>query len=305
MILFSPIPLLLDAIPPFTSCEYWKGVLQNGWGCTLGSLLAIAASYFIYRIATRNARRDKEQEAKDTLQYFKGTVANVINISKQQIENLETYYKQIEKNDIELPLLSFLPLYNLKRIAEGESMDRILVAYIRQFPGESSVKEFGKLISEVEYLYGQFLLLPDEMRLTLNYDHERKTEYQRLFKDSFTLLGQYMLQQNPANPTPATKEIEIVMNEFATHHNSNYDIEFYNRYFFVPLNDALVAILSGIELNQIFIQLADMTRNGKQQFNFIKSENRHSAENMKKLIPGLKNAIRDLESNATKIMAFE
>jgi hypothetical protein len=297
--------LFLDAIPSITSCEYWKGVLQNGWGCTLGSFAAIAASYGIYQIANRNARRDKEQEAKDILLYFKGTVANVINISKQQVQNLETYYKQIEIKDLNLPLLSFLPLYNLKRIAEGDSMDRILIAYIRQFPGKSSVKEFGKLISGVEYLYGQFLLLPEEMRLTLNYDHERKTEYQRLFKDSFALLGEYMLRQNPAVPTPAAQEIEGVMNEFAAHHNDNYDIEFYHRYFFEPLNDALVAIMSGIEVNQIFIQLAQMTRNGKQQFNFIKSENRHSAENIKVLMPGLKTAISELENNATKILAFD
>jgi hypothetical protein len=298
-------PILLDAIPSISSCEYWKGVLQNGWGCTLGSFAAIAASYGIYQITNRNARRDKEREAQDILLYFKGTVMNVINISKQQVQNLETYYKQIEINDITLPLLSFLPLYNLKRIAEGESMDRILVAYIRQFPGESSVKEFGKLISEVEYLYGQFLLLPDEMRLTLNYDHERKTEYQKLFKDSFALLGQYMVRQNPAAPSPAAKEIEIVTNEFSAHHNDNYDIEFYNRYFFVPLNDTLVAIMSGIEVNGIFIELAQMTRNGKQQFNFIKSENRHSGDNMKVLIPGLKNAISELENSASNILSFE
>jgi hypothetical protein len=239
--------LLLDAIPPFFSCEYWKGVIQNGWGCTLGSFAAIAVSYWIYQVTNRTARLHKEQESKDILLYFQGTMKNVISISKQQVQNLEDYYEKIEIDDITLPLLSFLPLYNLKRIAEGDSMDRILVAYIRQFPGESSVKEFGKMISEVEYLYGQFLLLPDEMRLTLNYDHERKTEYQKLFRDSFALLGEYMLRQDAAHPSRAANEIEIVMNEFAAHHSSNYDIEFYNRYFFVPINDTLVALMSGIE----------------------------------------------------------
>jgi hypothetical protein len=298
----------LDLVPAFGSAEYWKGVIQNGIGCTLGSLLAIAVSYAIYKAANIKSDREKnlnqEHEARDILIYFRGIVNNIIQISKQQVKNLEEYIERIHLNNIELPILSLVPMYSLKRVIEGESLDRILVAYVRQFPGENSVKEFGLIISAIEYLYGQFMMFPEEMKLAQNYDLDRKTQYQKLFRESHSLVGKFMLNQDPSNPSPGASEIEPTMNDFAQHHTSTDDLPFYYQYFFEPINDTMVAMLSGVEKNPIFVQLAETTRDGKQMFNFIKSENSLFAESLRDVIPSLNEQIDKLQTNGANIIGF-
>jgi hypothetical protein len=217
-------PLLLDAIPYFWSCQYWAGVVQNAIGCTIGSFVAILVSYWIYRRTTRNDRRNRANEAKDVLLYFKQTMETIIRIAKDQTANVQRYCDDIEENDLELPYLSFLPMYSLKRIAEGTSLDRTLVAYIRQFPSESNVKEFEALISAVEYFLAQFLLLPEEMRSTRLYDHERKTQYQKIYKEAYDLLGFYIMTNDPALQTEFGQHVGDLIEELRIHHIDNYDI---------------------------------------------------------------------------------
>lgn len=301
---FSLHIALLDASPSICSLEYWNGVIQNAIGCTLGSLAAIVAAYLIYLYTNKNARRDKAQEAKDLLIYFKGTVETVIRIAKQQTQNIQTYCEGIKKNDIDLPLLRFIPMYNLKKIAEGDSMDRILIAYIQAFPGKDDAKDFSSLLAEVEYLHGQFLQLPEEMRLTLSYDHERKTEYQKIYKNAHTLLGEYMLKLDPMHPTKVGIEMQAAMQTFFDNHTDNYDISYYHEYFFLPMNKILVDALGTPEISPAIIQLSQITLDGKQQFLYIKAQNQVSRSNMEEIMPNLASAIENLEKHAAKLLAF-
>src|SRR5258708_6416700 len=278
----------LDAVPPMCSFEYWKSVIQNGIGCTIGSFLAIWISYKIYRRTTRKADLDRvtqtQQENIDILLNFKRTIQAILSISKNQTENIKKFVSEIHKNDLEIPLFSFIPIYNLKRVAEN-NLDTLLIVYRRQFPGEESLKIFNNIISNIEDIYSQFLLLPEQLAKVQMYDHERKTKFQEIFAESFAILGQYMLTQDPANPSAAAKEIEPTMIEFQQKHSDNYDIDFYYKYFLVPMNDTMVALLSGLDKNQKFVELAQSTRNGKQMYHYIKSQNRKAADDLAEVVP--------------------
>jgi hypothetical protein len=304
--MFSPFDLIfLDAVPPFCSAEYWRSVAQNSLGCTIGSLVAIGAAYVIYRLTNSAARRDKQQEQKDVLFSFKLSVESIIRIVKDQTNKIQSYCDSIAANDIYPPELSFLPMYGLKRISDGGSFDRIFVAYIRRFPGKHDIKGFDALISDIDYFLSQFLVLPDEIRLTMNYDHERKKEFGKVYKKAHTLLSDWMLINDPMlSNTPLGRQFAVVLDEMTANRTDNYDIAYYDQYFFKPINDIAVASLPGTAIDLRIVELANLTRDGKQLLSEIQAQNRVSKSKMEELLPRLSPAIAKLEQHAVKILAL-
>src|SRR6185437_6061012 len=159
---------LLDTIPPMCSLEYWKGIIQNGIGCTLGSFLAIFASYRIYLSQNRRSLEEKEQEIRqqnaDTISYFKSIIKDTLSIVDQQIQELENFIEKTRANSITIDPLTYLPLFQLKRLIDGDSVDLIFAAYQWTFPGKSGVQEFSDIMDTIEYLYSQLLQFPDESK---------------------------------------------------------------------------------------------------------------------------------------------
>ena len=295
-------------IPEFLSAEYWKAVLQNGIGCTLGSMLAIYVSLIIYQFSNRKEKNEQQarqkQETRDILLYFKEVVRNILKISEKQVSNMEIFVKTVKINEIDLPLLSFLPIYNLKRIAEGESLDRILIAYIREFPGEGSIKEFGNLISGIEYVYNQFVMLPDEMRRGKDYDYERKLNYQKYFRECYSMLGHYMVEPHPSLQEQGIFDIQTMLDKLRENHNDNAEIEVYHNFFFVPLNKIMVNLID-LNPNQMVMRLASISRDAIQLFEAIKKHNSEFADSQHVLIPGLIKSIAEINANAKKILTFD
>ncbi len=299
---------LLDTIPSFFSCEYWKSVIQNGLGCTAGSFLAIFFSYLIYVGSIRKdeqaQKKSHQQQTKDVLIYFQSLVKNVISTLKIQIAKLEEYIAQTNSDSLNIGPLTYLPLFQLTRIAEGDSIDRILAAYIERFPGEESVKEFSEIVAIVEYFYGQLLQLPEEIKRALNYDFESKTKYQTLFQQCYGLLGRYMLDKDPTHPTPGSATLALVMQDFKDNYTDNYDLAHFYKYFFIPVNRALYQLLNGIEDDPIFVELIHLTRDGRQLFEYIQNQNLEFAKSLEILLPKMKTELELLQSKSEKILSF-
>ena len=114
-----------------------------------------------------------------------------------------------------------------------------------------------------------------------------------------------MMTQDPGQPSKAAREIESTMIEFEKKHSDNYDIHFYYQYFFVPINDTMVVLLSGTDKNPILMQLAQSTRNGKQMYNYIKAQNRKAAAALEEVVPNIEDGIQKLEMNAKNILGLE
>jgi len=288
--------------------EYWKSVLQNGFGCTIGSFLAIFVSYLIYMRQTKAGREEKRlqelQQNKDTLTYFRHSVNEIIRIVQRQIEELSKNISQLRDNSITVEPLTAVPLFELKRLADGNSVDRLLVTYIRQFPGEESVKAFSGIMDATEYLYSQMMLLPEESKRAILYDYDRKQEYQQLFKEAYSLLGQYLTSVDLAHPTAPATQLIPILEAFGAQPHNNDDLAYYHQYFFVPVNDALVALLAAGERNPILIQVAELTRDGKQVFAGIHGHNREFADSLEEMTPRLEGALSDLRQHARSLLAW-
>ena len=176
--------------------------------------------------------KQEQQQNRDTLIYFQSVVKDILQVVKQQLEELQKYIQQVRADSLNVAALTYLPLFQLKRLVDGGSVDRILATYIRQFPGEKSAKDFAAIMVTTAYLYSQLLLFPEESKRAILYDYERKREYQQLFKEAYALVGTYMIPIDPAHPTPGAVELQQIMEEFWAHHINNHDLAFYHQRFF-------------------------------------------------------------------------
>ena len=297
--------ILIDTIPSFWSSEYWKGILQNGLGCTLGSFIGVGVTLLIYyKSITRDAKEKQKIKIEDQtkkLFIFSSLVKNVIPLVKQQRGHLKDFIEKIRENSIDLPLMTFVPLNDLKRIIDNISFEETGLAYIDKFGNDpETAKEFSNILGSVDYLHLEFDLIPGQMIRAQNFDYERKTKVQNIFAKSFEILGSYMLQQDLNNPNEIVTEIQNVSFKFQEKHTDNYDIKFYNDNFFIPMNDLMVKFLSaGYRLPQ-FISVAQLTRDGKQFFGNIQSANLLLAESIENILTTVDEGIADLLKYSSK-----
>lgn len=278
---------------------YWNAIWQNAIGCTFGSLLAISVTYLVYKLSNFDHRKEmnelRQVEQDEVLEYFSELLAQVLRSANQQNEHVEKFKDAINNNPIYVPLLSFISLFDFKRLAESQALDKMFFAYTKKFKAEDVVKKFRQIISAVEYLYTQFLGLPDHARLGSTFDHERKEQFRYLHREAYSILGQYLSTVNFNNPSAIDSSFMKVIDDFYANFNDASDIKFYNDHFFVPLNKLCVAILANGNRTATIMQLAELTRDGIGLYDSIIKHNHVLASEFQEIQTATKSVIEKLE----------
>lgn len=117
---------------------YWEAVLQNAIGCTIGSLLAILASYLIYSLSTKQSRADQQLEKstneEEAYALFGLLMQNVCQASETMISNIDEFTKDLSQPNDNFPDLKYIPLNNFKRISELQDLQKLLFAFTKRYP---------------------------------------------------------------------------------------------------------------------------------------------------------------------------
>ena len=107
-----------------------------------------------------------------------------------------------------------------------------------------------------------------------------------------------------ANPIVFQQLIKLYNNFVNNHPGNNYDITFYYEHFFVPYNDFCTNYLAnGNQPFQELLDLALLTRDGKQLYGHIKSEHQILKEQLANDFKLIYRTLLDLRSNGKKLMS--
>jgi hypothetical protein len=270
-------------------------------------VIAGLAAYTAYYIFIKESKRDRAKEAtklqraqNDKIKYFSALVQSAFSSSKSQLENIDENIKLLEQDNISFHYLRQVPMYDLKRVNENTNLEDFLLAYTYRFRDhENPVKHFKRILSSIDYLYLEFLLLQDQWGKAQKFDYERKLKLKDLFKDSFDLYDDIMLQ-NIGNINPLLKELTEVKEKMeANYREDKYDIQFHYDYFFTPINQVVGKYIGTPQLPQIMITLGRLTRDGKSIFEHIRSENSYLLEQLKQIRIKVKESIDELEATST------
>ncbi|MDP3393082.1 hypothetical protein [Sediminibacterium sp.] len=246
-------------------------------------VLGVFAGYMAYYIFVKETKRDrvndeakKAEERSDKLKYFSALVESALRTSIQQKNNLKNQIKAIRQNNVEFQLMTQVPLYDLKRISEELNLEDYLLAYTNIYSQDrtASVKEFKNTIAAIDYLYDVFQHIIIQLKDSQMYDYQRKKKLQEIYENGWNLSGRLMLYFQRNDPQSYSEFLQLYQNFMQNHQGDNYDLQFYNDFFFVPFNDFCTTYMAdNRRIIPEILELGIFTRDGKQSFNQVKSEN--------------------------------
>ena len=274
-------------------------------------LLALLASYMVYWVFVKETKRDKQkeedveiQQQKDNLQFFSNIIASSTRTSEQQNEYLKEFVTLLDSDHVNFHLLTFISLNDLRRVTEDLNLEKYLLAYVNYYNGDrkASIKEFNEIITSVDFLHEILKQIPLQLQKAQEFDTERKLKFQRQFEAAFNLTAKIVVDLQSSD-VETSEEMSKLGDAFQTSHpGNNYDLEFYYTHFFVPFNDfAISYILSGKPDNLDIKELGILTRDGKQSYLHILSENQTLAKDFKEQNELITSAIIELKKHAKRL----
>jgi hypothetical protein len=266
----------------FSLGDYWNSVIQNAIGCALGSAAAIGIAIWIYRRQYRDNEKSRinaaEEIERNTLKYFSISIQEIITLVKEQIENNEEFLVIFRKDILDFPLITYLPLFPIKRIIDNTALDKILISYINKFSSkENVIKEFSELISILDYLYLELASLPELLERGIKYDHERQVKFSDGYKKVWDYCGAVITGYETTD-TDAVNTMKGIIAKFNDPNLQTDDIKYFYKNIIVPVNEYSVAMLESGRIYPVVIELAKETRDCKSVYADIIKHNKHFIE---------------------------
>jgi hypothetical protein len=288
---------------------FWWDFLKD---FCLPLLLGGLAAYMAYFIFIKETKRDKaneqtrkDEERNDKLIFFSALVESALRTSVQQKNNIKEQIRDIRKNNVEFHLMTQVPLYDLKRITEVLDLEDYLLSYTNHYHKDrkSSVKEFKNLIACTDFLHDIFKQIIDQLQKGQVFDTNRKSRYQDIYANAHNLLGKLMIGFERFDPESHTEIIKLLETFSKNHPGQNFDIIFYQKHFFIPFNDFCTKYLSeGRRVTQEILDLAVFTRDGKQLFDEIRSQNDILRESLTGDFKNIYRTLMEFRENSEKLI---
>jgi|GEM_PF-1936505 len=273
-------------------------------------LLAILAAYAAYYIFIKEGKRDKIkegqiqiQEESDKLNYLSVMVQDIISTSEQQGEHILAFVEELKTNPLDIPLLTFLSINNLRRITVDLNLEKYLLSYVSHFAEDrpKAIKEFNEVIASIDMLHEIFKSIPEQLIKAVNYDYERRIRIQEIHSKAHNLLGPLTIKLN-ATDMKVADELGTIGNKYMAGFTSSYDLRYFYNEFFIPFNAFATQYIGKGRPEDIELQeLAILTRDGKQNFLHAISENETFRDQFFEDYERVKDAIESLKKSSARL----
>lgn len=258
--------------------DYWQSVFQNALGCAIGSfaaiLVAIGIYYKQYSDNEKSKKKKDKEEQENILKYFSISVKNAIGLVEHQYKNNLDFISDFKKEPLMIPLISYVPLSEIKRIINNNSYDKIMLAYLDRFLKKNALNEFSEIMSILDYLYLELDMLPKNIENIKLYDHERKIKFKEYFNDIIKSIEQIIVHGN--NDDPIKKRYYELYEIFQ---NNAKDIKSTYNNFITPINKYTLELLQQGNNNRDLEQLVIITRDCIQLYSEIIEHNEANISN--------------------------
>lgn len=299
----------VDSMTSSSGGGFWWDLSKD---FVLPMLLAGFAGYMAYFIFVKETNRDKEKEQErkneersDKLRYFSALVENALRASIEQKDNLEKHINAMGQNNLDFHLMSFVPLYDLKRITEELNLEEYLLAYTNHYYKDraASIKEFKNIVAAIDYLYDVFVSIRSQLEKAQINDYERKKVFQQLYLQSYNLIG-FLMVYFAGNDQQSFAEATLLLQNLQQNNpGNNDDLNYHYTYFFEPFNDFCIQYtMDGRQMFPEILQLATYTRDGKQAFFNIQKHNDHLKNDLTNDFKTVYGCIQELQATSQRLL---
>lgn len=239
----------------------------------------IATIWLAFRIFVKETRQNSKRENKiklerenEKLKFFSSLVKESFTSIEQQLQNMTQNIALTKTDNISFHYLRHIPLNNLKRISESNSIEEFLHSFTSRYRNDpDKVKTFQVIISSIDYFLFQFILIEEQWKKAQHYDFERKMKFKDLYERSINQLGSIMIKNKDRLHEVLDKFYNVKKDfEKKIALTSKYDLTCHCENFLIPINKICQ---DNIELMPAIYDLGMLTRDAIATFKHIKSEN--------------------------------
>jgi hypothetical protein len=241
--------IFLDSTPPFTSSEYWNGVFQNAIGCSIGSGIAIAISFYIYWLTIREnnktLRIEKKIKEENQLKAFSLLLSKAIDDVNDQLKGLKTFNEEIKGKPHDFPRFVCKPNITLKRIIDQITIEKTGLTYVTFFNKSTSSNEFLAILNIVDCLFEEISNLSKSIDIARNQISDMRMGISDSHNNIIDKIMEY-----PANKDylkVIAEDLSKIVLDFKATEDNFIDIHKVNDGFFTPLD---ICLKDAIKANQ-------------------------------------------------------
>ena len=161
--------------------SFWSDFLINAFGALIGTATALIVFYLTIRYEKKKNTENETKIINQRLHYFYSMAKSISDNAIKQGEFIMEFYKELEVNDLNIPLIKLLTIEDLKRFSEIQNHEDYYHAYLRRFGyNNDTVNEYRKIYNSVDFLKNSIEQQKNMLDISIKFDYDRKVSYKSI-----------------------------------------------------------------------------------------------------------------------------
>ncbi len=273
-----------------------QGFLKDIISALIGTGTALLLFYLTI-LSNRKKEKTKSKEEDDNrVRHFSNLVKSSVGHIETIASNLDEMVSEYEKNNLKFQLLKFSPNKSFNRLEKLLKNENYFLSYVNTY-GESKIKTFNNLSSEVDYFNMQIDQLWTMVEKSQNFDYERKKRFKHQVSDLMNLTAWFTKQPHLLEVSDIEK-LNSYIKEFYENMKDETDLNYFYEYIRKVLKNVLIKYSN----NEIVLGHLPKFRDTSVLFREIKLQNDNHKEDLKQISKTLKSTLEKYKNDGSELV---
>lgn len=282
----------IETTKDFLDQDFLKDIIS----ALIGTGTALLTFYLTIQSDKRKEKKKSKEEDGNRVRHFSNLVKSSIGHVETITSNLDEMVSNYEKSNLDFQLLRFSPNKSFNRLEKLLKNENYFLSYINTF-GESKIKTFNNISSEVDYFNMQIDQLWTMVEKSQHFDFERKNRFKFQVNDLMNLTAWFTKQPNLLEDADREK-----LNSYIKDFYDNIQDETDLNYFYEFIRKVLENVLIKYTNNQLVLEHLPKFRDTSVLFREIKMQNDNHKEDLKQISKTLKDSLQSYKSDASELI---
>jgi hypothetical protein len=266
----------------------------------ISALIGTGTAFLIFYLTILSDRKKEKKKNKEDdnnrVRHFSNLVKSSIGHVETIALNLDDMVSEYEKNNLDFQLLKFSPNKNFNRLEKLLINENYFLSYVNTY-GESKIKNFNNISSEVDYFNMQIDQLWSMIEKSQHFDYERKKAFKFQVNNLMNLTAWFTKQPELLEVNDIEK-LNSYIKEFYENLKDESDLNYFYEYIRKVLEEVFIRYTN----NQIILENLPKFRETSVLFREIKMQNDNHKNDLKKISETLKSTLKTYKNDALELI---
>lgn len=282
----------IEITKDFLDQDFLKDIIS----ALIGTGTALLLFYLTINSDKKKEKKKSQEEDSNRVRHFSNLVKSSIVHVETITSNLDEMVSEYEKNNLDFQLLRFSPNKSFNRLEKLLKNENYFLSYINTF-GESKIKTFNNISSEVDYFNMQIDQLWTMVEKSQHFDYERKNRFKFQVNDLMNLTAWFTKQPNLLEEEDVEK-LNSYIKDFYENIQDETDLDYFHEFIRKVLENVFIKYTN----SQLVLEHLPKFRDTSVLFREIKMQNDNHKKDLKKISKTLKETLQTYKSDASELI---